>query len=75
MLNIFDRVLTNKGIDTVLGATKRFKTGNVYKIVDTQGNAFIYSEFGNLYELITNQGVSIKSMSLSTFIMTLDVLN
>ena len=71
ILNIFDKILTNKGIATLRGEMVRTPYDTIYTIEDTRGITFIYSTRLNQYEIVNHNGTFIRTQSLDAFILAL----
>lgn len=71
VLHIFDKILTNKGIDTLRGEMVKTPHDTIYTIEDTRGMTFIYSTRLNQYEIVNHNGTFIRTQSLDAFILAL----
>ena len=71
ILNIFDRILTNKGIDTLRGEMVKTPHDTIYTIEDTRGITYLYSTKLNQYEIVNHNGTFIRTQSLDAFILAL----
>ena len=71
ILNIFDRILTNKGIETLRGEMVKTPHDTIYTIEDTRGMTYLYSTKYDQYKLVNQDGTSIIANNLDAFILAL----
>ena len=74
ILNLLDRILTNKGVDTLRGEMITTPHDTIYTIEDTRGITYLYSTKYDQYKLVNQDGTSIIANNLDAFILALHTI-
>ena len=74
ILNLLDRILTNKGVDTLRGEMVTTPHDTIYTIEDTRGITYLYSTKYDQYKLVNQDGTSIIANNLDAFILALQTI-
>ena len=74
ILNLLDRILTNKGVDTLRGEMITTPHDTIYTIEDTRGITYLYSTKYDQYKLVNQDGTSIIANNLDAFILALQTI-
>ena len=75
ILNIFNKILEGKGIDTITGKVLEYTTGNIYTIEDIYNTTYMYNVRRNKYFIILEDGTTTEYDSLNAFIFSAKWLN